>query len=138
MKNLIDEFKAFALRGNLIDVAAAFILGLAFNAVVQTLVNDVFLQIVAAIFGEPDFSNLAIQIGRGTDATRITYGAFLTALINFVLIALILFVVVKAVNRATRRPEEPPSVRECPYCKTNISVTATRCPACTSDLERTS
>ena len=134
MKKLIAEFKAFALRGNLIDVAIAFILGIAFNSVVQSLVNDVFLQTIAALFGEPDFSTLAIVVGEGEDKTRILYGSFLTALVNFLLIALVLFFTVKAVNRATRRKEEPPAVRECPYCKTNIPETATRCPACTSEL----
>jgi large conductance mechanosensitive channel len=135
MRRLIDEFKAFALRGNLVDLAVAVILGLAFNAVVLSLVNDVFLQIVAAIVGEPDFSELSIDIGEGRDRTEILYGSFLTALINFLLVAFVLFLVVKAVNRATRRQEEPPSVRECPYCKTNVPVTATRCSACTSQLE---
>ena len=135
MRKLIDEFKAFALRGNLIDVAVAFILGLAFNAVVQSLVNDVLLQVVAAIFGQPDFSKLAIVVGDEPNETAIKYGALLTAAINFLLIAFVLFVVVKVVNQATRRREEPPSVHECPYCKTNIPVSATRCPACTSQLE---
>jgi large conductance mechanosensitive channel len=134
MSKLIDEFKAFALKGNLVDLAVAVILGIAFNAVVQSLVNDVVMQIIAAIIGEQDFSTLQFGIG---DA-EIRYGKFLTAVINFLLIAFVLFVVVKAVNRATRRQEEPPSVHECPFCKTNIPITASRCPACTSQLEATS
>ena len=130
MKKLIDEFKAFALRGNLIEIAVAFILGVAFNLLVQSFINDVVMQVVAAIFGEPDFTDLTFGLG---DA-EIYYGNFLTVLINFLLTALALFLIVKAVNKATRTKDEPPEVHECRYCKTNVPVTATRCPACTSEL----
>jgi large conductance mechanosensitive channel len=133
MSKMIDEFKAFALKGNLVDLAVAVILGLAFNAVVQSLVGDVVMQVIAALVGEPDFSELQFGLG---DA-EIRYGAFLTALFNFLLIAFVLFMIVKAVNRATRPQEEPPAVHECPFCKTNIPMTASRCPACTSQLEAT-
>jgi large conductance mechanosensitive channel len=130
MSKLMEEFKAFALKGNFVDLAVAVILGLAFNLVVQSLVNDVVMPLVAAIIGQPDFNSLTVQIGD----SLIYYGVFLTTLVNFLLIAFVLFMIVKAVNRATRRREEPPSVHECPFCKTNIAVTASRCPACTSEL----
>jgi large conductance mechanosensitive channel len=134
MSRMVDEFKAFAFRGNLLDLAVAVILGLAFNAVIQSLVNDVLMPIVAAIFGQPNFNRLAIQIGEA----RILYGSFLTALINFLLVAFALYLVVKAVNRMLHpqgAPAEPPKTRECPYCFTPIALQATRCSACTSQVE---
>ena len=132
MKNLIDEFKEFALKGNLIDLAVAFILGLAFSAVVTALVNGVLLQLVAAILGQPSFDQLSINL----NDTPIRYGSFLTALVNFLLVAAVLFLVVKAVNRL-RRPtveQQAPATRNCPYCFTAIQAAATRCSACTSEV----
>lgn len=139
MKNMLDEFKEFALKGNLVDLAVAFVLGLAFNAVVQSLVNDVLLQMIAAIFGQPDFSDLAIVVGDGADETRIAYGAFLTAVLNFVIVAAALFILVKTMNRL-RRPQaaDPaPATRNCPYCFSAIPAGATRCSACTSEITPT-
>ncbi len=127
---MIEEFKKFALRGNVVELAVAVILGLAFNAVVQSLVNGVILAAIAGLFGEPDFTALTFQLGDGV----IQYGAFLTAVINFLLVALVLFFLVKGMNRMAGAPEEAPKMAECPYCKTSIPVAATRCPACTSDV----
>jgi large conductance mechanosensitive channel len=133
MKSLIDEFKEFALKGNLIDLAVAFILGLAFSAVVTALVNGVLLQLVAAIVGQPSFDQLSINL----NDTPIRYGSFLAALVNFLLVASVLFLVVKAVNRL-RRPTDgqqaAPATRNCPYCFTAIQAAATRCSACTSEV----
>jgi large conductance mechanosensitive channel len=128
---MIQEFKKFALRGNMIELAVAVILGLAFNAVVQSLVDDILLNLIAAAVGEPDFSELSYQLG---DAT-IRYGAFLTALVNFFLVAFALFLVVRAMNRLMGKEDEPPKMAECPFCKTSIPVNATRCPSCTSPIE---
>ncbi len=100
---MLREFKEFISRGNLVELAVAAILGLAFNAVVQSLVADVFTPIIAAIFGEPDFSRLTIPIGD----SEILIGNFLNALISFVLVAFVLFLMVKAYNRAFPREEEP-------------------------------
>ena len=127
---MLKEFKNFALRGNVIELAVAVILGLAFNAVVQSLVNDVILNLIAAIFGEANFNDLTFTVGEGV----IRYGAFITALVNFLLIALVLFFIVKAMNRAMGVKDEPPKMAECPFCKSSIPVAATRCPACTSDV----
>ena len=132
--NLVDEFKAFAFRGNLLDLAVAFVLGLAFNAVVQALVGGVIMQLVAALFGRPNFDSLSFTL----DDTPIRYGLFLTALVTFALIAFTLFFVVKATNRMLHprgAPAEPPKTRECPYCFTPIALEATRCAACTSEVE---
>jgi large conductance mechanosensitive channel len=131
---LVDELKAFALRGNLLDLAVAFVLGLAFNAVVQALVDGVIMQLVAALFGRPNFDSFSFTL----DDTPIRYGLFLTALVTFALIAFTLFFVVKATNRMLHprgAPAEPPKTRECPYCFTPIALEATRCAACTSEVE---
>ena len=107
MKNLLDEFKESALKGNLIELAVAFILGLAFSAVVLSLVNDVVLQIIAAIVGQPSFDELTINL----NDSAIRYGAFLTTLINFLLIAFVLFLIVRRVNRLQRPSQEAPPPR---------------------------
>jgi large conductance mechanosensitive channel len=134
MRKMFAEFKSFAFRGNLIDLAVAVILGLAFNRVVLALVDGVLMPLVAAIFGQPDFDSLYIQVGEA----RVLYGVFITALVNFFLIAVALFFIVRAVNRLLHpqgAPAEPPKTRECPYCFTAIPLVATRCSGCTSQVE---
>jgi large conductance mechanosensitive channel len=134
MRKLVGEFRAFALRGNVFELAIAFILGLAFNAVVQSLVNDVIMNLVAALFGRPDFSELVFRVGDGV----VRYGVFLNTVVNFVLVAFALFAVAKALNRAREARGEKtdaPNSKECPYCLTSISLKAQRCPACTSQLQ---
>jgi large conductance mechanosensitive channel len=128
---MLQEFKKFALRGNVVELAVAVILGLAFNAVIQSLVDDVLMNLIAAAVGQPDFSRLTFTLG---DAV-IRYGDFITALVNFVLVAFALFLVVKAMNRLAGKQDEPPKMAECPFCKTSIPVNATRCSACTSELQ---
>jgi large conductance mechanosensitive channel len=127
---MLKEFKKFAMRGNVVELAVAVILGLAFNAVIQSLVDDILMNLIAAAVGRPDFSELGFQLG---DAT-IRYGAFITAVVNFLLVAFALFLVVKAFNRFSGKEDEPPKMAECPFCKTSVPVNATKCPACTSQL----
>ncbi|MDQ4005620.1 MAG: large conductance mechanosensitive channel protein MscL, partial [Actinomycetota bacterium] len=100
---MLKEFKEFALRGNVLDLAVAVILGIAFGAVITALVDGVLMNLIAALVGQPDFSDLAFTI----NGTPILYGAFLTAVVNFLMVAFVLFLVIKAVNRVTaaRRPE---------------------------------
>lgn len=131
---MIKEFKEFAFRGNMIDLAVGIVIGAAFGAVVNSFAQDVLMNVVAAVFGKPDFQTLVFKVGRGT----IAYGRFLTSAVSFLLVAFALFFVVKAINRAMGprdAPAEPPARRECPYCTTSIAVVATRCPACTSEVE---
>ena len=124
---MLREFRDFISKGNLVELAVAFILGLAFAAVV-TAFTDVVLSIIAAIFGaDSSFAELDAHIG----TTPIPVGAFVAALVNFVIIAFILFLVVKAYNRYKRTEA---TTRPCPYCATDIPKAATRCPACTSDV----
>jgi large conductance mechanosensitive channel len=134
MRRMFAEFKAFAFRGNLIDLAVAVILALAFNEVIQALTDGVLLQIIAALFGQPNFSELTFNLSD----TPIYYGRFLTAMIEFFLVALALFFIVRAVNRLLHprgAPADPPKTRECPYCFTAIPLVATRCSGCTSQVE---
>lgn len=128
---MLTEFKKFALRGNLVELAVAVILGLAFNTVVQSFANDILMALIGGLFGQPNFAVLTVEVG---DAV-VTYGAFINAVVNFLIVALALFLVVKAINRMMGvREDEPANMAECPFCKTSVPVSATRCPACTSDL----
>ncbi len=131
---MLKEFKEFALRGNVIDLAVAVILGVAFGTAVGSFVNDVLMAAIGGLLGQPNFGALSFTVG---DA-EVYYGAFLNAVVNFVLVAFVLFLIVKAVNRARRggRPaEEAPAVRECPWCLSSIPARARRCSACTAEVE---
>lgn len=135
MKNFLKEFKEFAMRGNVLDMAVGMIIGAAFTAIVTSLVNDILMPFVGCI-GNVDFSNLVLKIGNAT----IKYGSFLMAVVNFIIIAFVIFCMIKAINKAASlavKPEaEPePTTKVCPYCKSEISIEATRCPHCTSKLE---
>lgn len=127
---MLKEFKKFALRGNVVELAVAVILGLAFNAVVQSFANDILMALIGGLLGEPNFAALSVQVGEAT----VAYGAFINAVVNFLLVAFALFLVVKAMNRLSGKEDDPPKMAECPFCKTSIPVNATRCPACTSQL----
>ena len=124
---MIRDFKEFALKGNLLELAVAFILGVAFSAVVTSFIEDVLMNLIAAVIGKPDFSGLTFELGDGV----IRYGAFLTALVTFLLIALVLFLLVKAAQRAV--PEKV-TERDCPHCLSSIPVGAGTCGFCTKDV----
>ena len=132
---LVQEFKQFLLRGNVIDLAVAVVLGVAFAAVVASLVEDLLTPLIAAIFGEPDFSQLTFTINGST----FFYGQFINTLISFVTIAAALFFfVVKPVNtlisRARREPTPDPTTQKCPECLSEIPIDARRCAFCTSPV----
>ena len=135
IKKFFDEFKAFAMRGNVLDMAVGVVVGSAFTAIVNSLVNDIISPIIGLFFNA-DFSHVVIQIGD----VGIGVGAFLNAIINFLIVAFVLFVVIKFVNSLHKKPEEPaapeePTTKVCPYCQSEISIKAVRCPHCTSKLE---
>lgn len=126
---MLKEFRDFITKGNLVEIAVAFIIALAFAAVVASFVADIVTPIIAAVFGQPDFSRLKIDIGE----SAITYGNFLNALITFLIVAFVMFLIVKAYNRVTQ--PKAATTKSCPFCQTDIALEATRCPNCTSQLE---
>ena len=137
-KGFIAEFKKFIMRGNVIDLAVGVIIGGAFQAIVNSLVGDIVTPLLGIILGKVDFSSLAVTIG---DAS-IGYGKFITAVLNFFIMALVIFAIVKAINDVSERlhkkpdEEEPaPTTKVCPYCKSEIAIDAVKCPHCTSDVE---
>lgn len=142
---LIGEFREFALKGNMIDLAVGVIIGAAFNSVVKSLVDDVLMPPLGALVGDVDFSDLYINLSdqsyeslaaaQAAGAATINYGSFINELISFVIVAFAVFLVIRQVNRMRRRPEAvTPTVKSCPFCDSQISVKATRCPSCTSEL----
>ena len=137
MKKFMDEFKKFISRGNVMDMAIGVIIGGAFTAIVNSLVNDVMMPVLSLITGGLDFSKLCIVLGEGEGAATLNYGAFIAAVINFLLIALVIFMLIKTINKVFKKEEAPAPVttKECPYCKQKIAKDATRCPHCTSQLE---
>ncbi|HLT20865.1 MAG TPA: large conductance mechanosensitive channel protein MscL [Thermomicrobiales bacterium] len=130
MRDLWEEFKEFAIGGNLIQLAVAFVLGVAFAAVVTSLVDDIFMPIIGAIVSDDTFANLSFEVG----GAEVRYGNFLTVLVNFLLIALILFIVIKGYNQLRREEEAPVDTKPCPFCASTIPLAAVRCPHCTSEL----
>ena len=138
MKNLLSEFKAFLLRGNLVDLAVAIVIGIAFGAVITALVKDLLTPLIAAIFGSSDFSKLTFSIHKST----FFYGDFVNALIAFVTVAAaIFFFVVKPVNALMARyraePPPDPSIKKCPECLSDIPAEARRCAFCSSEVAAT-
>lgn len=140
-KGFIEEFKKFIMRGNVMDMAVGVIVGGAFTSIVTSLNQDI-LTPVLGIFGGTDFSNLKVTLGSGENAPVLCYGNFITAVINFLITAFVIFVLVKAINKIgdklIRKEEEAPpepTNKICPYCRSEIAKEATRCPHCTSNLE---
>ncbi len=135
---IVKEFKEFIARGNVMDMAVGVIIGGAFTAIVNSMVNDILNPLLGLITGGVDFSSLAITIGEGENPAVFAYGAFLSAILNFLLVALVLFLIIKGINKLHfRKKEAPPSApttKECPFCKSQIALGATRCPHCTSEL----
>lgn len=138
MKKFMGEFKKFISRGNVMDMAVGVIIGGAFTSIVNSLVNDIINPILG-VFGGLNFSEYSIKLSG--DAT-LNYGNFITAIINFLIMALVIFSIVKIMNgmaakMAPKKDEKPaaPTTKKCPFCKSEIAIDATRCPHCTSELE---
>ena len=135
IKKFLEEFKAFAMRGNVLDMAVGVVVGSAFTAIVNSLVGDIISPLIGLFFNA-DFSDVGLHVG----AVMIGIGAFLKAVINFLIVAFVLFVVIKAINALHKKPAEPaapaaPTTKVCPYCQSEISIKSVRCPHCTSKLE---
>ena len=138
MKKFMNEFKAFISRGNVMDMAVGIIIGGAFTAIVTSLVNDIINPILG-VFGGKDFSQLSIPL-KGDAA--LNYGNFIASIINFLIMAFIVFLIVKFMNKLSSlgKKQEPapaaePTTKVCPHCYSEININATRCPCCTSELE---
>lgn len=142
---MIKEFKNFIMRGNVLDLAIAVIIGGAFGTVITSLVNDVIMPPIGLLLGNVNFSDLFINLS-GTEyasladaqaagAATINYGLFINTIVNFIIIAFVIFLIIKAVNKAQKPKEEAaPTTKKCPYCISEIAIEATRCPNCTSEL----
>ncbi|OGT38618.1 MAG: mechanosensitive ion channel protein MscL [Gammaproteobacteria bacterium RIFCSPHIGHO2_12_FULL_37_14] len=133
------EFKEFAMRGNVIDMAVGIIIGSAFGKIISSLVNDVIMPPIGMLLGKVDFSNLTITLLQQTSnssAVTIKYGVFVNSLIDFIIVAFAMFIVIKQVNRFTRSQANTEHIKDCPYCCSKISVNASRCPDCTSQLSQ--
>ncbi len=150
---MFREFKAFIMRGNVVDMAVGIVIGASFAGIVKSLVDDVLMPPLGLLLGRVDFSNLYLTLRDGVTpgpyaalaeakragAVTLNLGLFANAVINFIIVALAIFLVVRAMNRLqalreTKQPEAAPSTRECPFCASTISIKAVRCPQCTSEL----
>lgn len=149
---MFKEFKAFVMRGNVVDMAIGIVIGAAFGSIVKSFVDDVLMPPIGLLLGNVDFSNLFITLKEGAKAAgpyaslaaakaagavTLNAGVFINTVISFLIIALAVFVVIKGINRMKREEEAPaaaPTTKECPYCLSSIPLKASRCPHCTSEL----
>ncbi len=152
-KGFIAEFKKFIMRGNVIDLAVGVIIGGAFQKIVNSLVNDIVMPLISLITGGIDFNNWFVALGEGDFATvadanaagvaTLNYGTFIGTALDFLIMAFVIFLIIKAINTISDRlkkekseEEAPaPTTKVCPYCKSEIDIAATKCPHCTSDVE---
>jgi large conductance mechanosensitive channel len=134
---MLQEFKEFAMKGNVVDMAVGIIIGAGFGKIVSSLVNDVIMPPIGMLIGSVDFSDLAFELKSPIGDVKpvlVKYGLFLNSVIDFVIIAFVIFLLLKQINRLRRSKPEDPTTRECPKCISTVSVKATRCPQCTSEL----
>jgi large conductance mechanosensitive channel len=129
---MLKEFKAFIMRGNVLDLAAAVIIAVAFGKIVASLVNDIIMPIVGLVLGGINFSELSITVG----SAEIKWGAFVQTTVEFLIVAFVIFLIVRTANSLKKAPAPAdPTTKECPHCFSTISIKATRCPQCTSELK---
>lgn len=153
LKNFLEEFKKFAMRGNVMDMAVGFIVGAAFTKIVNSLVNDILMPPLGLLLGRVDFTNLYFTLKQGVvagpyasleaaqraGAVTINYGMFVNNIISFIIVAFAIFILIKGINKlqeetAGKKPAPSATTKTCPYCFTTIDIRATRCPNCTADL----
>ncbi len=143
---MLKEFKEFALRGNVLDMAIGVVLGVAFGKIVTSFVEDILMPPLGLVIGKVDFASLFVSLtGRHFDsvaaakaagAPTLNYGIFVNNVLNFVIVAFVIFLLVRQVNRFKRQPAAAPTTRECPYCCASIPLKATRCGSCTSEVPK--
>ncbi len=149
MKKFMEEFKKFALKGNMIDLAVGVIVGGAFNGIVTSLVNDILMPVLSLFTGKLDFANWFVALdgkdyatiaeAQEAGAATLNYGNFISGIINFVIMAFVVFMIVKGINKMKKEEAAAPAApttKKCPFCKTDIPLEATKCPHCTSTLEQ--
>ena len=147
---MFKEFKEFAMKGNVLDMAVGIIIGAAFGPIVKSLVNDIIMPPVGLLLGSVDFTNIfavlkegskaagpyvSVAAAQAAGAVTMNFGLFINTIINFILVAFAVFLLVKNVNRFRRKEEEAPTKKDCPFCFSSIPIKATRCPSCTSELK---
>ncbi len=128
---MLKEFKEFIAKGNVLDMAVGLVIGSAFTAVITSLVENIITPLLGFFLNGVDFKDWTVSVGN----INFQVGLFINAIISFLIIAFVMFLVVKAANRLRRKEEEEVTTKECPYCKTEIALEATRCPHCTSELQ---
>ncbi|HAX69428.1 MAG TPA: large conductance mechanosensitive channel protein MscL [Anaerolineae bacterium] len=129
---MLSEFKAFVMRGNVLDLAVGVIIGGAFGKIVGSLVNDILMPLIGLLMGGVNFSELAVTVG----AAQVKWGLFVQTVIDFLVIAFVIFFIVRTANKMKKAPAPAdPTTKECPHCFSTISIKATRCPNCTSELK---
>lgn len=128
---MLKEFREFAIRGNVMDLAVAVIIGGAFGKIVTSLVDDILMPLIGLAMGGIDFSEQAFVVG----GAEVRWGAFVQNIIDFIIVAFVIFLTVRAINRLKRDEPTTPTTKECPYCYTTIPLKAARCPNCTSELK---
>ncbi len=142
---MFKDFKEFVMRGNVMDLAVGVIIGAAFGKIITSLVSDILMPPLSVLLGKVDFANMFIDLSgahhptlaaaKAAGAATINYGLFLNAIVDFLLVALVIFMIVKQANKLRREPAPaPPSTKDCPFCATAIPIPAKRCPNCTSQL----
>ena len=149
-KGFVAEFKKFIMRGNVLDMAVGVIIGGAFQAIISSLVNDIIMPVITLLTGGIDFTDwfvalngesyASLEAAQEAGAATLNYGVFITAVINFLLMAIVVFLIVKAMNKASekvskKKEDAPKTTKICPFCKSEINIEATRCPHCTSELK---
>ena len=143
---MLKEFKDFVMKGNVIDLAVAVIIGAAFGKIITSLVNDIIMPPIGLLLGNVNFTDLFVSLNgtkyatladaQTAGAATINYGIFINTIIDFVIVALVIFIIIRQVNRMKKAPAPAaPTTKECPYCYTQIPIPATRCPNCTSELK---
>jgi large conductance mechanosensitive channel len=147
---MFKEFKEFAMKGNVLDMAVGIIIGAAFGPIVKSLVNDIIMPPIGLLLGNVDFSNIfavlkegskavgpyaSVAAAQAAGAVTMNFGLFVNTVINFLIVSFAVFILVKNVNRFRKKEEEAPTKKDCPFCFSSIPIKATRCPSCTSELK---